>query len=70
MFPIELFGVKSKPAKSARNLEVIFDNNFIFCSHIEGDLKLTLEGLQKGDHLWRTDRCLIESSGIFWLAMT
>ena len=26
MFPIELFGVKTNPAKSARSLEVIFDN--------------------------------------------
>ena len=28
MFPIELFGVKTKPAKSARNLGVIFDTKF------------------------------------------
>ena len=34
MFPIELFGVKTNPAKSARNLGVIFDKNFIFSSHI------------------------------------
>ena len=34
MFPIELLGVKSYPAKSARNLGVIFDKNFNFCSHI------------------------------------
>ena len=34
MFPIELLGVKSNPAKSARNLGVIFDKNFNFCSHI------------------------------------
>ena len=34
MFPIELLGVKSNPAKSARNLGVIFDKNFTFRSHI------------------------------------
>ena len=34
MFPIELFGVKTNPAKFARNLGVIFDKNFTFCSHI------------------------------------
>ena len=33
MFPIELFGVKINPAKSTRNLGVIFDNNFTFFSH-------------------------------------
>ena len=32
MFPIELLGVKTYPAKSARNLGVIFDKNFNFCS--------------------------------------
>ena len=34
MFPIELLGVKTSPAKSARNLGVIFDNKFTFRSHI------------------------------------
>ena len=34
MFPIELFGVKTYPAKSARNLGVNFDNNINFRSHI------------------------------------
>ena len=34
MFPIELFGVKTNPAKFARNLGVIFDKNFTFRSHI------------------------------------
>ena len=33
MFPIELLGVKTNPAKSAHNLGVIFDNNFTFRSH-------------------------------------
>ena len=34
MFPIELLGVKTCPAKSARILGVIFDKNFNFRSHI------------------------------------
>ena len=34
MFPIELLGVETYPAKSARNLGVIFDKNFKFRSHI------------------------------------
>ena len=34
MFPIELFGVKTYPAKFARNVGVIFDKNFNFRSHI------------------------------------
>ena len=34
MFPIELLGVKTNPAKSARNLGVIFDKKFAFRSHI------------------------------------
>ena len=34
MFPIELLGVKTNPAKSARNLGVIFNKNFTFRSHI------------------------------------
>ena len=34
MFLIELLRVKTNPAKSARNLGVIFDKNFTFCSHI------------------------------------
>ena len=34
MFSIELFGVKTYPAKSALNLGVIFDKNFNFQSHI------------------------------------
>ena len=31
---IELFGVKTNPAKSGRNLGVIFDKNFTFRSHV------------------------------------
>ena len=34
MFPIELLGVKTNPAKSAHNLGVIFDKYFTFRSHI------------------------------------
>ena len=33
VFPVELLGVKTNPAKSARNLDVIFDKNFTFHSH-------------------------------------
>ena len=36
MFPIELLGVKTNPAKSAQNLGVILDKNFTFHSHISG----------------------------------
>ena len=34
MFPIELFGVKTDPARSARNVGVRVDKNFTFRSHI------------------------------------
>ena len=34
MFLIELLGVKTNPAKSARNLGVIFDKTFTFFSDI------------------------------------
>ena len=34
MFPIEVFGVKTNPAKSVRNLGVIFAKNFNFRSDI------------------------------------
>ena len=34
MFPIEVFGVKTNPAKSARNLEAIFDKIVTFHSHM------------------------------------
>ena len=34
MFPIELFGVKTYPAKSARNIGLNFHKNFNFRSHI------------------------------------
>ena len=34
MFSIELLGVRTNPAKSVRNLGVLFDKNFTFRSHI------------------------------------
>ena len=34
MFPIELFSIKTNPAKFARNLGVSFDKKFTFRSHI------------------------------------
>ena len=34
MFPIEIFGVETYPAKFARNVGVIFDKNFKFRSNI------------------------------------
>ena len=34
MFPIEVFGDKTNPAKSDQNLWVILDNNFTFHSHV------------------------------------
>ena len=33
-FPISLLGVDTKPAKSARNLGVLFDRNFNFSNHV------------------------------------
>ena len=44
MFPIELLGVKTNPAKSACNLGVIFDKNFSFRSHISAHA-LTICGI-------------------------
>ena len=40
MFPIELLGVKTNPAKSTQNLGVIFDKNFTSRSHIH--IKVTV----------------------------
>lgn len=34
LFPISLMGVQTNPAKSARNLGVVFDQNFTFKAHI------------------------------------
>ena len=34
MFPIELFGMKTYPVKSARNVAVVLDKYFNFRSHI------------------------------------
>ena len=55
MFPIELLGVKTNPAKSARNLGVIFDKNFTFhsavcrsCSYHMQDLRRICRHLDLG----------------------
>ena len=42
MFPIELLGVKTYPAKSAHNLGVIFDKNFNFRSYISAICSLCI----------------------------
>ena len=39
-FPIKLFVVEAYPAKSTRNLGVIFDKNFNFRSHISAAYSL------------------------------
>ena len=55
MFPIELLGVETNPAKSARNLGVIFDNNFTFRSHISVVCSPCFHHMQD---LWRIRRHL------------
>ena len=50
IFPIELLGVETYPAKSARNLGVIFDQNFNFCSHISAICSSCIYHIQD---LWR-----------------
>ena len=46
MFPIELLGLETYPAKkSARNLGVIFDKNFNFRSHISAIHVFTTSGI-------------------------
>ena len=55
MFPIELLGIKSYPAKSARNLGVIFDKNFNFRSHISAICSSCIYHIQD---LWRIRRHL------------
>lgn len=39
MFPVDLLGVQTGPAKTARNLGVIFDKNFSFRSHVSAVCK-------------------------------
>ena len=39
MFPVDFLGVQTKPAKTARNLGVIFDKNFSFRSHVSAVCK-------------------------------
>ena len=46
MFPIELYGVISYPAKSARNLGVSFDKKFNFRSHISAICSACLYHIQ------------------------
>ena len=50
MFPIELLGVKTNPAKTARNLGVIFDKNVTFCLHISAVCSSCFYHMQD---LWR-----------------
>ena len=50
MFPIELLGVKTYPAKNARNLGVIFDKNFNFHSHISAICSSCIYHIR---NLWR-----------------
>ena len=53
MFPMELLGVKTDPAKSARNLGVIFDKNFNFHSHISAIYSSCIYHIRD---LWRIRR--------------
>ena len=53
MFPIELLGVKSYPAKSARNLGVIFDKNFNFLSHISAICSSCIYHIRDLQHIRR-----------------
>ena len=55
LFPIGLFGVKTNAAKSVRNLGVIFDKNFTFCSHISAVCNSCFYHVR---HLWRIRRHL------------
>ena len=59
MFPIELLGVKTNPVKSARNLGVIFDNNFTFHSHISAFCSSCFYHMRD---LWRICRHLVLDS--------
>ena len=55
MFPIVLLGVETYPAKSARNLGVIFNKKFNFCSHISAICSSCIHPIQD---LWRIRRHL------------
>ena len=46
IFPTEVLGVKTNPAKSARNLGVIFDKIFTFSSHISAVCRSCLHHMQ------------------------
>ena len=67
MFPIELFGVKSNPAKSAWNLGVVFDKYFTFHSHISAVCSSCFYHMQD---LWRIHRHLdLESAKLLATAL-
>ena len=55
MFPIELLGVETYPAKSARNLGVILDKNFNFRSHVSA---ICSSCIYHNRDLWRIRRPL------------
>ena len=46
IFPIELYGVKTYPAKSAHNLGVIFEKNFNFSSRIAAICSLCIHHIR------------------------
>ena len=50
MFPIELFGIKTNPAKSAQNLGVIFDKYFTIHSNISAHAFCRILDLRRSCH--------------------
>ena len=67
MFPIDLLGVKTNPAKSAQNLGVIFDNNFTFHPHISAVVGSCFYHMRD---LWRIRRHLdLDSTKLFATAL-
>ena len=53
MFPIELLGVKTYPANSARIVGVIFDKNFKFRSHIFAICSSCIDHIRNLRHIRR-----------------
>ena len=53
LFPIELLGVETYPAKSAHNLGVIFNKNFNFRSHISAICSSCIYHIQDLRHIRR-----------------
>ena len=53
MFSIELSGVKTNPAKSARNLGVIFDKTFTIHSHISAVCSSCFHHMRDLRRIWR-----------------